>query len=417
MLERPCVAAAAGRAGGSRAAARRSRRAPWAVAAPAPAGRGRVARSIICAAASSTLPSRSWISAVVRDALSARRSSFVSMVAEPPVDARVELAEAAVQRLDQRLQAAVDLGVPLAELRAAVVREAASSSVAQHARDPGASAGERRRGRDGDEEQPDHGPTNGREAVGRHSRAGRSGRRPLVPFGPLWRRRRVLRRRRAACRRPRGGRRSARRPSGARSSSSTACSALGFIGLAAAIALFTAGGGGRSRLGRRPQFARPAARSSRSRTRRPGDHVVITPQALRVQHLAADERPAQRAVRRRTTSTPTRRAVRLVHNLEHGAIVIQHGKDVPPAEVDEIVEWYRDGSERASWLRPCRRSAGRSTLTAWTTPDDGGRGTGSPRALRTLRASARSTPSGRRTPSAARSASRPSCSRRAASYS
>ena len=31
----------------------------------------------------------------------------------------------------------------------------------------------------------------------------------------------------------------------------------------------------------------------------------------------------------------------LVHNLEHGGIVIQYGKDVPQATVNELVRWYR----------------------------------------------------------------------------
>ena len=31
-----------------------------------------------------------------------------------------------------------------------------------------------------------------------------------------------------------------------------------------------------------------------------------------------------------------------MHNLEHGAVVIQYGRDIPQDEVDEMVAWYRD---------------------------------------------------------------------------
>ena len=36
----------------------------------------------------------------------------------------------------------------------------------------------------------------------------------------------------------------------------------------------------------------------------------------------------------------------LVHNLEHGAIVVQYGDQVPQSEIDSIVAWYSDGPER-----------------------------------------------------------------------
>jgi Protein of unknown function (DUF3105) len=35
--------------------------------------------------------------------------------------------------------------------------------------------------------------------------------------------------------------------------------------------------------------------------------------------------------------------IRLVHNLEHGAIVVQYGSQVPQATVQKIAAWYADG--------------------------------------------------------------------------
>jgi hypothetical protein len=32
----------------------------------------------------------------------------------------------------------------------------------------------------------------------------------------------------------------------------------------------------------------------------------------------------------------------LVHNLEHGGVVIQYGDDVPQEDVDALIDWYRD---------------------------------------------------------------------------
>jgi Protein of unknown function (DUF3105) len=37
--------------------------------------------------------------------------------------------------------------------------------------------------------------------------------------------------------------------------------------------------------------------------------------------------------------------IRLVHNLEHGAVVVQYGPDVPPATVQQITQWYAESPE------------------------------------------------------------------------
>ena len=34
--------------------------------------------------------------------------------------------------------------------------------------------------------------------------------------------------------------------------------------------------------------------------------------------------------------------IQLVHNLEHGAVILQYGNKVPSAQVDRITQWYRD---------------------------------------------------------------------------
>jgi Protein of unknown function (DUF3105) len=55
---------------------------------------------------------------------------------------------------------------------------------------------------------------------------------------------------------------------------------------------------------------------------------------------------------------------RLVHNLEHGAIVIWYGRDVPQADVDRIVEWYRE-SPNGIVIVPLPRLGEQIGLSAW----------------------------------------------------
>jgi hypothetical protein len=59
---------------------------------------------------------------------------------------------------------------------------------------------------------------------------------------------------------------------------------------------------------------------------------------------------------------------RLVHNLEHGGIVVQYGDDIPEATVEEIVAWYRD-DPNGIVIAPLPELGDRITLGAWTAPD------------------------------------------------
>jgi Protein of unknown function (DUF3105) len=64
---------------------------------------------------------------------------------------------------------------------------------------------------------------------------------------------------------------------------------------------------------------------------------------------------------------------RLVHNLEHGGVVVQYGSDVQEAAVSEIVNWYEDdprGLVVAPLLPELEEEnpglAGKVALSAWT---------------------------------------------------
>lgn len=54
-----------------------------------------------------------------------------------------------------------------------------------------------------------------------------------------------------------------------------------------------------------------------------------------------------------------------VHNLEHGAIVIQYGSKVPPATVERITAFYRE-DPNGLLVAPLPTLGTRVALTAWT---------------------------------------------------
>ena len=73
-----------------------------------------------------------------------------------------------------------------------------------------------------------------------------------------------------------------------------------------------------------------------------GDHSVLTPAARRRSGTPTRRRAG------RTTQSPAIWArytkplypAQVVHNLEHGGIFIQYGKDVPQATVDQLKGFY-----------------------------------------------------------------------------
>ena len=60
---------------------------------------------------------------------------------------------------------------------------------------------------------------------------------------------------------------------------------------------------------------------------------------------------------------------RLVHNLEHGGVFIQYGKDVPEATVRQLQAVYAD-HDRGTLLSPLPRLGKQIALGAWVTPSE-----------------------------------------------
>ncbi|NUT55069.1 MAG: DUF3105 domain-containing protein, partial [Thermoleophilia bacterium] len=66
--------------------------------------------------------------------------------------------------------------------------------------------------------------------------------------------------------------------------------------------------------------------------------------------------------------TPLKPA-QFVHNLEHGAIFILYGPDVPQATVQQLRDFYND-DQRGLLLAPYTKLKDKIALGAWTVPDD-----------------------------------------------
>ena len=57
--------------------------------------------------------------------------------------------------------------------------------------------------------------------------------------------------------------------------------------------------------------------------------------------------------------------IRLVHNLEHGAVILQYGDKVPAAQVQQITAWYQQDAN-ALVVAPLPKLGAKVALTAWT---------------------------------------------------
>ena len=63
------------------------------------------------------------------------------------------------------------------------------------------------------------------------------------------------------------------------------------------------------------------------------------------------------------------RVAQVVHNLEHGAIFIVYGPDVPAATVQQLRDFYNEDT-RGILLSPYQKLGDKIALGAWTVPDD-----------------------------------------------
>jgi uncharacterized protein DUF3105 len=128
-----------------------------------------------------------------------------------------------------------------------------------------------------------------------------------------------------------------------------ALAAAGVLGLAAVLALFAFGGGDSAPA---PEALRAAGCTLEIvPVRYPGGegqaagqrHVERLPAGYRYPSFPATAGPHHPVPAPFDVYDDPVEQIRLVHNLEHGGVVIQYGRRVPEQTVAEIVEWYRDG--------------------------------------------------------------------------
>ncbi len=140
--------------------------------------------------------------------------------------------------------------------------------------------------------------------------------------------------------------------------------ALGFVGIGVAAALFAFGGSGGG-----AQAIRDAGCTL---TRYPGQarkHVTKLPKGFKYPSFPPTGGyhypvPAPFDVYDQPVDQ-----LRLVHNLEHGGVAIQYGKNVPRADVDALLAWYRD-NPNGLVIAPLPALGSQIALAAWVAEVD-----------------------------------------------
>ena len=110
-----------------------------------------------------------------------------------------------------------------------------------------------------------------------------------------------------------------------------------------------------------------------------GDHSVLTPDGNVEEVEHRRRRRAGRTTRRPRSGAPTPSRcyqAQVVHNLEHGGIFIQYGKDVPQATIDAAEGRSTTATRTATLLAPLPSLGSKIALGVWTTnsptsPDTG----------------------------------------------
>jgi hypothetical protein len=144
--------------------------------------------------------------------------------------------------------------------------------------------------------------------------------------------------------------------------------ASGFVGLGVALALFAFGGGSGS--GDASQAMRDAGCTLQTiPVRYPGGdpsnrHFEQLPKGYKYPSFPPaggphNPSPAPFDVYDEPVAQPI-----LVHNLEHGAIVIEYGNKVPEAEIPKLLDWYRD-DPNGIVIVPLPALGDKISLAAW----------------------------------------------------
>ena len=139
--------------------------------------------------------------------------------------------------------------------------------------------------------------------------------------------------------------------------------ALGFLGLAAVVALYAFGSDS-------SPGAVPGCRVQTYPATAAGQHVNQAPPRSRYNSFPPTNGPHNPTAAPFDVYTEPVEQYRLVHNLEHGAVVIQYGRRVTPAEVTRMTDWYRD-DPNGIIIAPLPELGRTIALAAWNSESSG----------------------------------------------
>ena len=88
-----------------------------------------------------------------------------------------------------------------------------------------------------------------------------------------------------------------------------------------------------------------------------------------MEHRSAHERPALPIPAVYGEYDTPLKIAQVVHNLEHGAVFVLYGPDVPAATVQQLRDFYNEDTT-GMLLAPYTKLGAKIALGAWTVPDD-----------------------------------------------
>jgi hypothetical protein len=143
--------------------------------------------------------------------------------------------------------------------------------------------------------------------------------------------------------------------------------AAGLVVLVAALG-YALLGGGDSVSSNAPKLLEAAGCTVRTVKALPGDHSITTPAGTSEKWNTSPPTngPHYQVPAIWGAYTEPLLAAQVVHNLEHGGIFIQYGKDVPPATIDQLKEFY-DNHQNGTLLAPLPSLGSKIALGVWTT--------------------------------------------------
>jgi hypothetical protein len=140
--------------------------------------------------------------------------------------------------------------------------------------------------------------------------------------------------------------------------------ASGFVGLGVVALLFAFSGGGG---GGDARGALEAAGCTLQdvQAEEAGNHVTTAPKRSEYNTWPPTNGPHDPTPAPFDVYTDPVEQYRLVHNLEHGAAVIQYGRGIPEAQVGQLVDWYRE-DPNGIVIAPLPELGNQIALAAWT---------------------------------------------------